>query len=245
MNRRAAMENYNYWGDSRVLAALTGPGFLAKYGKAVKGTSSIAIDGDGLQALLEADGEALMDTGLPGEWKEEDYEVRAERMWIYAYQVKTYRKLGVAEEELQAILSQTRDVMTSRCGYVNVPARTETERYFVPAESFTLTFPTRWAICDTCQGHGKHVNPAIDCGGLSQDDEFWEDDYDYEGGESRYMRGDYDVKCSAGCDNGKVRAVDESVLSPLQKVAMKLIRESDDEDRAYAREVAAERRMGA
>lgn len=60
-----------------------------------------------------------------------------------------------------------------------------------------IVFKASFGVCDLCDGKGSHVNPSIDCGGISdQDDDFWHDDYDEESGESRYMRGDYDQTCN-------------------------------------------------
>lgn len=67
--------------------------------------------------------------------------------------------------------------------------------------------PTKMEVCPVCDGHGKHVNPSIDSGGLSAEDfdedpEFAED----------YMRGTYDVTCNRCGGNNVVPVVDwESV----------------------------------
>jgi hypothetical protein len=48
---------------------------------------------------------------------------------------------------------------------------------------------SRYVVCTLCGGTGTHVNPAIDCGGLSAED-FADEDF-----RESYMRGDYDVPC--------------------------------------------------
>lgn len=60
--------------------------------------------------------------------------------------------------------------------------------------------PTKWVVCNICKGKGTHVNPAIDCGGLTAEDfnedpEFAED----------YMKGVYDQKCNR-CEGRRVIA---------------------------------------
>ena len=69
---------------------------------------------------------------------------------------------------------------------------------------------TRWAICDTCEGEGKHVNPNIDRGGISDFD-----DPDFEEG---YHTGRYDIACNGCGGSGKVQVpADPSDCIELQK----------------------------
>ena len=56
--------------------------------------------------------------------------------------------------------------------------------------------PFEFQVCGTCQGRGKHVNPSIDCDGLTAED--FAEDPDFE---EAYFRGDYDITCTV-C-NGK------------------------------------------
>tara|TARA_R110000803_G_scaffold23018_2_gene56704 strand:- start:199 stop:618 length:420 start_codon:yes stop_codon:yes gene_type:complete len=103
-------------------------------------------------------------------------------------------------------------------------------------EETVVELPVRWEVCDVCEGEGKHVNPAIDCGGLSahhfEDPDFAED----------YKRGAYDVPCN--CCGGKrvVEAVNWEALSDGQRKAY----EDQLEDEYNSRqENLAELRMGA
>lgn len=57
---------------------------------------------------------------------------------------------------------------------------------------------------DLCRGRGKHVNPAIDCGGIPASD--FAEDPDFA---ESYFRGHYDVPCAA-C--GGRRVVPEILL---------------------------------
>lgn len=111
-------------------------------------------------------------------------------------------------------------------------------------EPHVIVFRARYEVCDLCDGKGTHVNPDIDCGGISSDDPFWEDDIDYDdddGPTSRYMRGDYDVACYA-CKGKRVVPV---VAEDNNADDLKLWHKKQRDDAAYAAECAAERRMGA
>lgn len=74
--------------------------------------------------------------------------------------------------------------------------------------------PVRYEVCPTCGGHGCHVNPSIDSGGLGVGDF---DDEDFREG---YFSGAYDVTC-AQCHGEKVVpvATDPEVVSYLDKLA--------------------------
>lgn len=111
-----------------------------------------------------------------------------------------------------------------------------------------------YEVCGTCDGKGSHVNPDIDCGGISGDDPFWEDDYDYDDDwdycddddgpqrqTSRYMRGDYDVACYE-CGGKRVVPVPRDDNNPDDLKLYYSIRHGDAQYDAVCR---AERMMGA
>ena len=104
--------------------------------------------------------------------------------------------------------------------------------------------PAEFDVCDTCSGRGRHVNPSIDADGLSSDDEFWADDRDEETGESRYMRGDYDVPCY-GCSGARVIPVPAPSDDPKVRAAIEKFNEYAEADAEFRALCAAERRMGA
>lgn len=54
----------------------------------------------------------------------------------------------------------------------------------------TLSLPAKYEVCESCRGEGKHVNPAIDGNGLSQED--FDQDPDFE---EAYFSGVYDIQC--------------------------------------------------
>jgi hypothetical protein len=64
-------------------------------------------------------------------------------------------------------------------------------------ESFNVK-PAPFVVCPTCQGYGKHVNPAIDSHGLTSED--FDNDPDFA---DAYWSGGYDVVCG-GCDGDRV-----------------------------------------
>ena len=86
-----------------------------------------------------------------------------------------------------------------------------------------------YEVCPLCEGKGSHVNPAIDCNGLTAED--FAEDPDFLGD---YMSGLYDQPCNqcGGC-----RVVPVSTDSRVIRIM--------ENEAAYQAERAAERRMGA
>ena len=58
-------------------------------------------------------------------------------------------------------------------------------------ETYETKLPTRFEVCDRCQGHGSHVNPSIDGHGVSAEE--WNEWG--EESQSMYMSGGYDISC--------------------------------------------------
>ena len=100
-------------------------------------------------------------------------------------------------------------------------------------ENGHVKVPLAWEVCPTCNGKGTHVNPSIDCGGLSSDS--FADDPDFE---DSYFSGVYDVQCY-GCCGDRVLpfCADEEVN--------KILDEKAEEEAYHQSERDAERRMGA
>lgn len=94
-------------------------------------------------------------------------------------------------------------------------------------EEELITVPFTWAVCDRCEGKGTHVNPSIDCDGLTRED--FDDDPDFA---DSYRAGEYDVPCAA-CQGRRVmpQTDDPRVLAKQGELA------------AYARESARELAM--
>lgn len=97
----------------------------------------------------------------------------------------------------------------------------------------TYDLPTKWEVCHICNGEGKHVNPAIDAGGLSAED-FAEDPDLAE----NYFSGAYDVPCN-GCGGMRVqKVVDEVKCDPaLLEEYYRQEQENRDIDLAAANEL--------
>ena len=99
---------------------------------------------------------------------------------------------------------------------------------------------SRWAICHVCEGEGKHVNPSIDCGGISQSD--W-DEWDYDDREA-YMSGSYDVSCQNCSGSGKVRVYEGASEGSFLHWCYEAYADAQQSRWDDAAERAAELRMG-
>jgi len=106
-------------------------------------------------------------------------------------------------------------------------------------EEEDLTFPARFEVCSTCEGKGRHVNPAIDENGLSYED--FDADPDFA---EDYRAGVYDVACYECHGKRVVPEVDEQACDEEQRKRLEdyndLVRSSEDE----RRERMQERAMG-
>jgi DNA-directed RNA polymerase subunit RPC12/RpoP len=99
-----------------------------------------------------------------------------------------------------------------------------------------VELPTHWEVCDVCRGEGKHVNPAIDCGGISEE---MEDDPDFR---ENYMSGMYDVTCNHCGGKRVVKGVDwEAMSDEHQKLYERQLQQAHNDHLEHM----AELRMGA
>jgi len=73
----------------------------------------------------------------------------------------------------------------------------------------------KYEACDTCDGKGHHVNPSVDCDGLTAEDMY------YGGYEEDYFEGVYDVACYK-CHGERVMPV---------KYGKAIYKKSNEEDR--------------
>ncbi|MEC8474654.1 MAG: hypothetical protein VXZ38_08395 [Planctomycetota bacterium] len=103
----------------------------------------------------------------------------------------------------------------------------------------TIDMPICWEVCDLCNGKGSHVNPSIDCNGLSRED--FHEDPDFA---EAYWRGDYDQVCNCCGGRTTVPVVNDGCLNDDQKKHLQRIWEQAREEAEYQRECAWERRMG-
>jgi hypothetical protein len=97
--------------------------------------------------------------------------------------------------------------------------------------------PVVMEVCPTCGGHGTHVNPSIDAGGITSSE--WEE-WDEEDRDA-YMDGRYDVTCYECGGKNVVPELDRERCDP--KVLASLDKQA--ESRAESeRESYYERMMG-
>lgn len=107
-------------------------------------------------------------------------------------------------------------------------------------EPASYTLPLKMEVCPTCQGRGTHVNPSIDAGGITDDDDIW-DDYN-EDGESLYTSGAYDMTCGTCHGRNVVPSIDRRAAD---KKVLEIWDEKSEEDAEFEAICRAERRMGA
>lgn len=99
-----------------------------------------------------------------------------------------------------------------------------------------VEFPVRFDVCPTCEGKGSHVNPSIDCNGLTAEDFHEDPDFAEE-----YFQGSYDVTCY-GCGGRRVvPVIDEERANPE---LLSRLREQREADAEYRSQRANEERMG-
>jgi len=101
-----------------------------------------------------------------------------------------------------------------------------------------IEIPFRWVVCGACDGRGRHVDPAIDAGGLSRED--FDEDPDFAEG---YFAGRYDVTC--GECSGRRVVPELTPRTTAQRDALRALDVQEEDDAAYERECRAERMMGA
>lgn len=111
--------------------------------------------------------------------------------------------------------------------------------YLANADGSTTEFklPTKWVVCSVCGGNGSHVNPSIDCNGLTAED--FADDPDFA---DDYMSGAYDIPCNRCQGRTTVHEVDWDRLAPKQLAAYQRQLKEEAYERA---EHLAELRAGA
>lgn len=95
--------------------------------------------------------------------------------------------------------------------------------------------PFKYEVCPTCNGKGTHVNPSIDCNGLTRED--FDEDPDFA---EDYFKGIYNVPCY---ECGGRRVVPEMDLPENDPIAIK-INKSIQEELEYQAICAAERAAG-
>ncbi len=98
-----------------------------------------------------------------------------------------------------------------------------------------VELPMHWAVCPVCDGKGKHVNPAIDCGGLTAED--FAEDPDFA---EDYFGGTYDQTCNCCKGRTTVQAINWDALTAEQKALYEQqLREEADDRACYLAEIRA------
>lgn len=101
-------------------------------------------------------------------------------------------------------------------------------------ECIEVVLPAKYEVCDTCEGKGSHVNPSIDCDGITAED--FAEDPDFEEG---YFEGHYDVTCY---DCGGARVVPVVDEDRARKEDLALYQKHEEECGADDAEARAEAR---
>jgi hypothetical protein len=113
-------------------------------------------------------------------------------------------------------------------------------------EEIETELPSKFEVCDRCRGHGTHLNPSI--GEHAYTPEEFEEAFFEEEDRAEYFKrgGRYDVSCEECHGRRVVEAVDVAAcaLDPELTEALKRYDAKLEDDYAYERECAAERRMG-
>ena len=82
---------------------------------------------------------------------------------------------------------------------------------FVRAD-MEIELPTKWGVCPVCEGKGTHVNPSIDCGGISAEE--FEEDPTFK---MDYLEGVYDQQCNRCGGRTTIPVIDWDAISPEQR----------------------------
>lgn len=101
----------------------------------------------------------------------------------------------------------------------------DNKKVYRVSESLHLEVKGKWAVCGTCEGSGKHVNPSIDRRGISRE-EFLEDP-EFE---EEYFGGMYDVVCYECGGRNVVPAIldDNGEFFPGLEYLAPLLKEEED-----------------
>ena len=85
--------------------------------------------------------------------------------------------------------------------------------------------PCKWVACPVCDGKGTHVNPSIDCCGITAED--FDEDPDFR---EDYMAGVYEQTCNRCNGRTTIQDVDEERCTPdqLEAWSAKLQDEADE-----------------
>lgn len=104
--------------------------------------------------------------------------------------------------------------------------------------------PIKFEVCGTCQGKGTHVNPSIDCNGLTAED--FAEDPDFR---EDYFSGRYDQTCNECGGERVVPVINEEGVNDETRALLDKVTKQIEDDLEFERQSHAERmaemRMGA
>ena len=126
-------------------------------------------------------------------------------------------------------------------------ARTTTIQFTAETDdgdTIDCSLPGKFEVCPHCDGHGTHLREGMR--GYAYTTEEFQDSFDDEEREEYFKHGGrYDVTCTE-CHGARVVAVvdEDACRTPEEKATLKLYEAKLEDDYAYERECAAERRMG-
>lgn len=189
---RAAIERTNYYSDNRVINS------MAKKYSYLKKNSSFEVDFDWLyehwsESYL-CDGDYMEFEEFKGSDSNPDHELN------FLFESEPYISGNYSYYNLKDDYHNHVGIFLfwlsrSFSDFDNLKEKTIFELIEIAkSEDFdwpVIKFSTKFEICPTCEGRGSHVNPSIDCGGISQSE--WQE-WDWEDRDD-YMSGRYDVVC--------------------------------------------------
>ena len=177
------MDNYNYWGDSRVIQSLIGD--TSGYGLTSKdGKIFLSCDED----FFADEVYALVKNGNKFSFIDlmSDKDIEGEIIGLfYEGDFNTFVNddYGIFKDKMAKVIkSLSKDILFNDA----------------VIQKHECVIPYKQENCWQCDGKGTMVNPSIDAGGLSYDDFYGDPDF-----EEDYFSGRYDIQCSACRGSGK------------------------------------------
>ena len=224
LTRGQAMELHNYYSDERVLSQMAG------------NTTDVIVNGKFNWGFFEGEylDETIREEISEGSWAK-----------THAY-IKNLLKAEDDDKVAEFVEDKSWNcilLIWLKCEFpefssINLTGVDTASEEDLSPPDYSLS--SQWAICHVCEGEGKHVNPSIDCGGISQSD--W-DEWDYDDREA-YMSGAYDVTCQNCNGSGKVRVYAEAQDGSLLQWCYQAHADAQEARWSDAAERAAELRMG-
>jgi len=219
LSRAQMIENMNYWGDPRTI-------------------SNMSTKHNGFGPKGQPNWSWLIDNFQNSIWDEEcEHPILAEyeNMSNEEYEATTTK----ISENLEAyFLDMLRHKFPSE--FLNMPSLEDMIKAGEDLDYPVCAFNFEWQICGNCRGNGSHVNPAIDCSGITEEE--WDRDWD-EDSRHAYMSGRYDQTCNSCGGSGKVKMMTSNEGSFVNWILCQ-VNEADHSSLEMAREIAAERRWG-